>query len=113
MATLIRYRQLIQGHLSDLEILVCQQPRAGVEKSCVFDEIHDRYLLVNTGWEQGHRVDGITLDVRIRDDKTWVEEDWSEGDVAEYLVHAGVPRRDIVLGFQPPSIRCYTEFAVA
>jgi hypothetical protein len=113
METIIDYRQLIREYLSELETLARQQPRAGVETSCVFDEVHDQYLLVNTGWERGQRVDGMTLHVRIRDNKIWVEEDWTEEGIAEFLVREGVSRHDIVLGFQPPAMRCYTDFAVA
>jgi XisI protein len=31
--------------------------------------------------------------------------------VAEMLVDAGIPRTDIVLGFQPPELRHLTEYA--
>jgi hypothetical protein len=108
-----RYRQLIMEYLSKLEALSREQPRAGVETTCVFDTARDQYLLINTGWERARRVDGATLHVRIRDGKIWVEEDWTEEGIAEFLVRAGVPREEIVLGFQPPSMRPYTEYAAA
>jgi hypothetical protein len=113
MENVMRYRQLIKQHLANLEALSRQQPRSGVETDCVFDEARDQYLLVNTGWEGARRVDGATLHVRIRDGKIWVEEDWTEEGIAEFLVREGVPKEDIVLGFQPPSMRPHTENAVA
>lgn len=113
METVNRYRQLIKQHLSTLEALSRQQPRAGVETVCVFDETRDEYLLINTGWENARRVDGATLHVRIRNGKIWVEEDWTEEGIAEFLAREGVPREDIVLGFQPPSVRPDTDYAVA
>ena len=58
------------------------------------------------------RVEGITLHVRIREGKIWVEEDWTEAGIANFLVREGVPKDDIVLGFQPPSMRPHTEYAV-
>ncbi|MFN0112370.1 MAG: element excision factor XisI family protein, partial [Blastocatellia bacterium] len=33
--------------------------------------------------------------------------------IATDLEEAGVPKEDIVLGFQPPKVRPYTEYAVA
>jgi hypothetical protein len=113
MENVTRYRQLIKQRLSELEELSRQQPRPGVETACVFDEARDQYLLINTGWEKERRVDGATLHVRIQDGKVWVEEDWTEEGIAEYLVREGVPREDIVLGFQPPSMRPETDYAVA
>jgi len=47
------------------------------------------------------------------DGKIWVQYDDSEEGIATDLPAAGVPRQDIVLGFRPPELRQYTEFAVS
>ena len=39
-------------------------------------------------------------------------EDWTEENFAEQLLAVGIPNNDIVLAFNPPDIRQYTEFAV-
>jgi XisI protein len=36
-----------------------------------------------------------------------------EDDIAANLVAAGVPKEDIVLGFQSPFMRQFTEYAVS
>ena len=54
-----------------------------------------------------------TLHVRLKEGKVWVEEDMTEEGIANYWVKAGVPKEDIVLAFQHPSMRPLTEFAVA
>jgi len=36
----------------------------------------------------------------------------TDGGIAYQLVELGVPKEDIVLGFQPAHVRPYTEFAV-
>ncbi|MFN9648942.1 MAG: element excision factor XisI family protein, partial [Pseudanabaena sp.] len=51
--------------------------------------------------------------VRIRDQKFWIEEDWTEVGIANELIALGVPKEDIVLGFHSPQMRPYTDFAVA
>ncbi|RMG69569.1 MAG: hypothetical protein D6722_10035 [Bacteroidetes bacterium] len=43
----------------------------------------------------------------------WVQRDATEYGVANELVDLGVPREDIVLGFQAPFNRPYTDFVVA
>ena len=53
----------------------------------------------------------MTVYVRIRDGKFWIEEDWTEDGIATDLVRAGVPKEDIVLAFHDPQMRQYTEFA--
>jgi XisI protein len=55
----------------------------------------------------------MTVYVRIRDRKFWIEEDWTEEGIANDLVQAGVPREDIVLAFHEPKMRQHTGFATA
>jgi hypothetical protein len=66
-----------------------------------------------TGWEKYYRVHGSVLHIDIRNGKVWIQHDGIEGGVAEELVEAGIPRDHIVLAFQPPSLRQYTEYAAA
>ncbi len=44
--------------------------------------------------------------------KIWVQQNMTEMRIAQKLVDLGVPKQDIVLGFQPPEIRQYTESSV-
>lgn len=85
----------------------------GVESDLVFDEQHDHYMLFRLGWWPRGRVHGTTAHVRLRNDKVWIEEDWTEDGIATELLAAGVPAADIVLAFHEPEMREYTEFAVA
>jgi hypothetical protein len=79
----------------------------------VFDEAHDQYMLVNVGWLRQERIRGLTLYLRLRNGKIWVEEDWLEDGIVGDLLEAGVPKSDIVLAFHHPEMRPLTEFAVA
>ena len=113
MDKLTQYRAIIKRYLSELADIIMRQPTPGVESLCVFDEARDHYLLLKTGWSQGHRVRGVTLFIRLRNGKIWVEEDWTEEGITFKLLNAGVPKEDIVLAFQSPAMRQLTEFAVA
>ena len=48
----------------------------------------------------------------IIDGKIWIQQDGTEIGSANELVELGVPKHDIVLGFDPPNLRHYTDFAV-
>jgi hypothetical protein len=112
----IAYRSLIKKLLSELGALIEQHHArhpSGLETECVFDEQRDHYMLVNLGWQNGRRVRGTTLHVRIKNGKFWIEDDMTEEGIANQLIEAGVPKEDIVLAFQPPEVRPHTEFAVA
>lgn len=82
-----------------------------VEAIC--DEANDHYALMYSGWIGWERIHGAILHIDIRADKVWIEHDGTEDGVAEELVTAGIPRDHIVLGFQPPAMRKYTEYALA
>ena len=55
----------------------------------------------------------MTVYMRIKQGKLWVEEDWTKQGIVDELLAMGVPAEDIVLGFQHPSKRPLTEFAAA
>ena len=79
----------------------------------LLDEAKGHYIWMNLGWQNGERITGMTVYVRLREGKFWIEEDWTEEGIATDLVRAGVPKEDIVLAFHEPKMRQYTDFAVA
>jgi hypothetical protein len=53
------------------------------------------------------------VSLEIISGKVRLQADNTDLRIAERLEEAGIPKGDIVLGFQPPSVRPYTEYAVA
>lgn len=84
-----------------------------VRTEAVVDEQSDHYEVIHVGWQQHRRVHGCVIHLDILNDKIWIEHDGTEWPVADALLAAGVPKEDIVLGFQPADVRPDTEFAVA
>lgn len=83
------------------------------EAITVFDDENGHYFLHKIGWDDRKRIWNTTLYVRIRNGKFYIEIDWTEEGIATELLAAGVPKESIVLAFQHPSMRQYTDFAVA
>jgi len=83
------------------------------EDRLALDEERDQYLWFRSGWEGNQRIRYITMYLRIKDGKIWVEEDWTNLCVVDDLLAAEIPKSDIVLGFHHPSKRALTEFATA
>jgi hypothetical protein len=113
MDKLAEYSKLIKLTLTEYIELSNRRPNPDIETFLIVDEAKSHYIWMNLGWQNGKRVTGMTVYVRIRDDKFWIEEDWTEDGIANDLVRAGVPKEDIVLAFHEPKMRQYTEFAVA
>jgi len=109
MATLDTYREYIQD-------LMIQRANNVWDKrimpETIFDRERDHYQLVYVGWQGARRVYGVVLHVDIIDGKIWVQQDGTEAGIANQLVELGVPKQDIVLGFDPPMMRDLTDFAV-
>jgi len=113
MDKLDHYRCLIRQVMTSSPYYLHGSASPGVDTVLLCDEEHDNYLLMDVGWQEQSRIKRIILYVRIKNDKIWIEEDWTEAGIAEELVRAGVPKEDVVLAFQPPNLRRYTEYAVA
>lgn len=107
----IDYRELIekaiQQHVTEKE------PNDGAVDRVVFDRIRDSYLLLYVGWNGEERIYGTSIHIDIKDEKIWIQQDFTEEGVANQLVELGVPKKDIVLGFRAPVVRQFTGFAVA
>ncbi len=82
-----------------------------VETLFIEDAKTDNYLLMSVGWGNDRRVHNVTIHVRLKDDKVWIEWDGTDPGIATELVQAGIPKEDIVLAFYRPERRLITEFA--
>ena len=110
MDKLTRYGELIQDILREY---ASYKPSYGqIEVEVVVDPVQRHFEMINVGWNGQERIHGCTVHVDIRDGKIWIQHDGTEEGIANRLVEAGVPKSDIVLGFQTPLQRRCTEFAV-
>jgi hypothetical protein len=58
------------------------------------------------------RVYACVMHFDIKDDKIWIQCNFTDVDIAQELMELGIPREDIVLGFHPAYLRPYTDYAV-
>ncbi|MCE7989802.1 MAG: XisI protein [Caldilinea sp. CFX5] len=107
-----QYRQVIESVLKEYASLFNQQP-VGVDVVAVCDENTDTYAIVNVGWDGKERMNATTVLMRIVNGKIWVEEDRTMYGFVDELLAKGIKADEIVLAFQPPKMRQYTQFAVA
>jgi hypothetical protein len=112
MDKLTYYQTLIKQVLTEYEQISSQVPTPDIEECLVFDDQRSQYLWFNIGWKQGQRIKGISVYIRIKNEKIYIEEDWTEEGIATELLNLGVPKADIVLAFYPPEDRKFTEFAI-
>ena len=116
MDRLDEYRALIKRLLTHYAELINNRRRYGESDDqtfVVFDEPHEHYMIVTWGWTTKQRIRETDVYIRLDNNKIWIEEDGLEHGIATDFMEAGVPKEDIVLAFQHPTMRVLTEFAVA
>jgi hypothetical protein len=113
MDKLTRYPNPIKSLLAKFVELDNKHSNSGVDHVLVADDERGHYFWHNVGWWRRERLSAPTVYVRLMDGRFWIEDDMTEVGIANELMEAGVPKEDIVLAFQHPLERQYTEFAAA
>jgi hypothetical protein len=67
----------------------------------VFDEAHDRYALMQTGWDRGRRIRGNLAYITLKNDQVIIEYDGIGHGIVDDLVAGGIPEDHIVLAYLP------------
>lgn len=115
MDKLEQYRALIERELTAIveQTTHSTVTPTGLRDKTVFDRNSDCYLILREGWDEARRIHGPVVSLEIINGKIWLQADHTNLRIAERLEEAGVPKSEIVLGFQPPNVRPYTEYAAA
>jgi hypothetical protein len=105
------YRHLIKCLLREHAKYPLQDE--SVENQLIFDGENDHYQLVYIGWQGEKRIYACPIHIDIKDEKIFIQRDFTEAGIAQQLVEKGVPKSDIVLSFRSPFVRKFSEFAIA
>ena len=111
MEKLINYRKIIKSLLREFGAI--KPVLKGIELQLIEDDEKGHYILLNLGWDNLEPVYSTIIHIDIKDEKIWIQQDWTDAAIADRLVEKGIPKTDIVLGFLAPYKRPYTEFAIS
>jgi hypothetical protein len=101
MDTLKTYQEIIKQVISDYAKL---RPSHGdIHLDPVFDDYHNRYALMQVGWDRERRVRGNLIYVNIENNKVVIEYDGLENGITQDLIERGISKDDIILAFLPDS----------
>ncbi|NEP85908.1 MAG: XisI protein [Okeania sp. SIO2C2] len=112
MDKLINYQNIIKQILTNYQTISAQIPDPDIDEILMFDDQRSQYLWFNIGWKNEKRIQAISVYIRIKNEKIYIEEDWTEEGMANELLSKNVPKEDIVLAFHDPETRKLTEFAI-
>ena len=110
-----KYQNLVIQLLEQQIAVFKGSSKGEVEEQIIVDRMHHHFQWLTIGWENEDNFKSyINIHFSIKPDgKIWLMENNTDIRVAEELVKMGVPREHIVLGFQPPSVRSLTDYAIA
>lgn len=105
-----RYRQVVRRVIEEY---ASYKPSHGeIDSEAVIDPVSDHYEVMQIGWDRHRRIHGSVIHLDIKGGKVWIQYDGTNRPVADELLAAGIPKEDIVLGFQPAHLRPLTGFGV-
>jgi hypothetical protein len=79
----------------------------------VFDRDSKNYQLMRIGWDEKQKREyGIIMHLSLKNGKIWLEYNGTQFNPFEDLEHRGVPKSDMVIGFQPEYNRELSGYAV-
>ncbi|MBD2472364.1 XisI protein [Nostoc sp. FACHB-145] len=97
MDTITSYREIVKQVISDYAKL--RPSHGNIRLDVMFDEMRDRYALMQVGWDRRRRVHGNLIYIVIENGKVIIEYDGMEYGITQDLVKKGIPESDIVLAF--------------
>jgi len=99
MDTVKSYQAVIKQVISEYAKL--RPSHGNIHLEPIFDDINNRYALMQFGWDRERRVRGNLIYVRIENSKVLIEYDGIERGITQDLVQNGIPEQDIILAFLP------------
>ncbi|MEM7078981.1 MAG: XisI protein [Pseudomonadota bacterium] len=100
-----QYQKVIRDVMAEYAAFLTAPPTPKYKVALALDDEHGQYILRSVGWAPKERYQYTDLHLMIDNGKIWIEEDMTEDGITQELVAQGVPREDIILGFQPPYLR--------
>ena len=81
----------------------------------IIDTKNNHFQLVKIGWQNNQFIYAVLLhlDINAKTGNIWIQQNNTEILLENDLKKFNVPKKQLVLGFRPESMRKYSEFAVA
>lgn len=99
MDTSTTYRDIVEQTI--LQYAQLRPSHGDIRLDVVFDEVRDRYALMQAGWDRGRRVRGNLIYATLHKGMVYIEYDGIEHGITDDLIARGVPEDRIVLAFLP------------
>lgn len=111
MEKIVQYKQIVRRVVEEVAAL-SPEIEDGIENQLITDDEHGHYLYFGVGWAKENSgwmyASFIHIDVKPNG-KVWIQHDGTDLRIANKLEEYGIPKSDIVIGFQAPAVRKYMD----
>jgi XisI protein len=106
-----KYEKII---INWLTAYAAERTKTQVEYQIISDTLHHHYQVVKTAWISDVFKHTVIFHFCIKEDaKVWLFVNNTDILVTEELIEMGIPKNEIVIGFQSPHIRQFSGYATA
>lgn len=108
MDTLITYKKIVRDLVESIAAI--SPSTAEVETQKIIDDENGHYLLFSVGWEKSRWVYATFVHIDVKPNgRVWLQHDGTDLRIADMMVEHGIPKNNIVIGFQAPHARVLME----
>ena len=107
------YQAAILDFLNEYALSWKQDPTDSIRTEIVVDKENKHFQLVRVGWKDQKYYHYCLFHFDIIDGKVWIQANNTEEMVGDELIQRGIPKKEIILGFQPENVRIHTGFGIA
>jgi hypothetical protein len=113
MDKVAHYKKLVRGLVEEVAAMGDLTAKS-IQTQLITDDEHGHYLLYLSGWrDEESRTYGCFLHIDVAaDGKVWLQNDGTDLMIAQMLQQKGIPKNEIVLGFQAPYKRPMMDYAL-
>jgi hypothetical protein len=113
MDKIVNYKRIVRELIEYIASIAPSSKEVEVQK--IIDDVNGHYLMYSVGWEGKRWVYGSFVHIDVKSSgRVWIQHDGTDLRLAEDLSERGIPKSDIVIGFQTPHMRQYMDdYAVA
>ena len=102
-----KYKKIVRKIVEEV-VAMSPEIEDGIENQLITDDEHGHYIYFGVGWETDTNnwfyATFIHIDVKPNG-RVWLQHDGTDLRIANQLIERGIPKNDIVIGFQPPYVR--------
>ena len=113
MAKLDHFRSCIINLLEEIYSYNTSHQEENLFSELILDKERDHYLILDVGWKGKQYIYDPFIHIDIKDEKIWIQRNFTDIELGEKLMAMGIEKKDIILGLHSPFMRQFSDYGIA